>query len=91
VRIEEHDKESRLAQVSVVKKGRWKLKALHIKVGGCKQFNIRAGLQKRNYSSHIDSEREQRRGIIKAMSLRSAKYANKQPETHVKESNRDHE
>ena len=25
------------------------------------------------------------------MSLRSAKYANKQPETHVKESNRDHE
>ena len=47
VRTEEHDKESRLAQVSVVKKGRWKLKALHIKVGGCKQFKIRVGLREK--------------------------------------------
>jgi hypothetical protein len=38
VRIEEYDGKSRLAQASAVKKGRWKLKALHIKVGGCKQF-----------------------------------------------------
>ena len=47
VRIEEHDKERRLAQVSVVKKGRWELKALHIKVGGCKQFKIRVGLREK--------------------------------------------
>ena len=47
VRIEEYDKESRLAQVSVVKKGRWKLKALHIKVGGSKQFITRVGLREK--------------------------------------------
>jgi len=38
VGIEEYDEKSRLAQASAVKKGRWKLKALHMKVGGCKQF-----------------------------------------------------
>ena len=47
VRIEEHDKERRLAQVSVVKIGRWKLKALHTKVGGCKQFKIGVGLREK--------------------------------------------